>query len=113
MKSLLVGLGVILFGLSIFGYAEVWGAEDETRYSCNKIQTGMTQDEVLNVLGFPSDRRSESPPTRGRSFDSKGTFGSRGTFDSRGTIERWSYNRHDKLPLNILFIDSKVTSCQE
>jgi len=113
MKSLLGKVGVILIGLAIFGYAEVWGAEDETRYSCNKIQTGMTQDEVLNVLGFPSDRRSESPSMRGRSFDSRGPSDSRGPFDSRGTIERWSYNRRDKLPLNILFIDGKVTSCQE
>ena len=76
-------------------------AEDETRYSCNKIQTGMTQDDVLNVLGFPSDRKSESPLDKRRSFD------------SRGTIERWSYNRYGKLPLNILFIDGKVTSCQD
>ena len=124
-------LGVILIGILIFCYAEVWGAdwrlfslpaqpkpqrlyaEDETRYSCNKIQTGMTQDDVLNVLGFPSDRKSESPLDKRRSFDSRGTFGSRGTMDSRGTIERWSYNRYGKLPLNILFIDGKVTSCQD
>jgi hypothetical protein len=119
MKSLLVKLGGILIGLAIFGYAEVWGAdwrlfslpaqpkpqrlyaEDETRYSCNKIQTGMTQDDVLNVLGFPSNRKSESPLDKRRSFD------------SRGPIERWSYNRYGKLPLNILFIDGKVTSCQD
>jgi hypothetical protein len=113
MKSLSVKLGVILIGLSIFGYAEVWGAEDETRYTCNKIQTGITQDDVLNVLGFPSDRKSESPLDKRRSFDSKGTFSSRGTIDSRGTIERWSYNRPGKLPLNIVFIDGKVTSCQD
>ena len=112
MKSLFKS-GVILIGLAIFGYAEVCRAEDETRYSCNKIQTGMTQDEVLNVLGFPSDRRSESPPMRGRSLDSRGRSDSRGPFDLRGTNERWLYNRHDKLPLNILFIDGKVTSCQE
>jgi hypothetical protein len=113
MKSLSVKLGLILIGLAIFSYAEVWGAEDETRYSCNKIQTGMTQDDVLNVLGFPSDRKSESPLDKRGSFDSRGTFGSRGTMDSRGTIERWSYNRYGKLPLNILFIDGKVTSCQD
>jgi hypothetical protein len=126
MKSLLGKLGVVLIiGLFIFVYAEVWGAdwrlfslpaqpkpqrlyaEDETRYSCNKIQTGMTQDDVLNVLGFPSDRKSESPLDKRRSFDS------RKPFDSRGTIERWSYNRYGKLPLNILFIDGKVTSCQD
>jgi len=125
MKSLLVKLGVILIGLAIFGYAEVWGAdwrlfslpaqpkpqrlyaEDETRYSCNKIQTGMTQDDVLNVLGFPSDRKSESPLDKRRRYDS------RRPYDSRGTIERWSYNRYGKLPLNILFIDGKVTSCQD
>jgi len=125
MKSLLVKLGVILIGFAIFGYGEVWGtdwrlfslpaqpkpqrlyAEDETRYSCNKIQTGMTQDDVLNVLGFPSDRKSESP------LDKRGSFDSRKPFDSRGTIERWSYNRYGKLPLNILFIDGKVTSCQD
>jgi hypothetical protein len=125
MKSLPFKLGVILIGLAIFGCAEVWGAdwklfslptqpkpqrlyaEDETRYSCNKIQTGMTQDDVLNVLGFPSDRKSESPLDKRRSFDS------RRPFDSRGTIERWSYNRYGKLPLNILFIDGKVTSCQD
>jgi hypothetical protein len=119
-------LGVILvIGLFIFVYVEVWGAdwrpfslpaqpkpqrlyaEDETRYSCNKIQTGMTQDDVLNVLGFPSDRKSESP------LDKKGSFDKRGTIGSRGTIERWSYNRYGKLPLNILFIDGKVTSCQD
>ena len=131
MKSLSVKLGVLFIGLLILGYAEVWGAdwrlfslptqpkpqrlyaEDETRYSCNKIQTGMTQDDVLNVLGFPSDRKSESPLDKRGSFDSRGTFGSRGTMDSRGTIERWSYNRYGKLPLNILFIDGKVTSCQD
>jgi len=132
MKSLFVRSGVVLIiGLFIFVYMEVWGAnwrlfslpaqpkpqrlyaEDETRYSCNKIQTGMTQDDVLNVLGFPSDRKSESPHDKRGSFDSKGTFGSRGTIDSRGTIERWSYNRYGKLPLSILFIDGKVTSCQE
>jgi hypothetical protein len=125
MKSLLVKLGVILIGLAIFGYAEVWGAdrrlfslpaqpkpqrlyaEDETRYSCNKIQAGMTQDDVLNVLGFPSDRKSESPLDKRRRYDS------RRPYDSRGTIERWSYNRYGKLPLNILFIDGKVTSCQD
>ena len=127
MKSLSVNTGVILFivGLSILACAEVWGAdwklfslpaqpklqrlyaEDETRYSCNKIQTGMTQDDVLNVLGFPNDRKSESPLDKRRSFDS------RRPFDSRGTIERWSYNRYGKLPLNILFIDGKVTSCQD
>lgn len=125
MKSLLCKLGVILIGLLILGNAEVWGAywrlfslpaqpkpqrlyaEDETRYSCNKIQTGMTQDDVLNVLGFPSDRKSEFPLDKRRSFDS------RGPFDSRGTIERWSYNRYGKLPLNILFIDGKVRSCQD
>jgi hypothetical protein len=126
MKSLFVKLGVVLIiGLFIFVYVEVWGAdwrlfslpaqpkpqrlyaEDETRYSCNKIQTGMTQDDVLNVLGFPSDRKSESPLDKRRSFDS------RGPFDSRGTIERWSYNRYGKLPLNILFIDGKVRSCQD
>lgn len=120
MKSLLGKLGVILIiGLALFGNAEVWGvdwrlfslpaqpkpqrlyAEDETRYSCNKIQTGMTQDDVLNVLGFPSNRKSESPLDKRRSFD------------SRGPIERWSYNRYGKLPLNILFIDGKVTSCQD
>ena len=125
MKSLLVKLGVILIGLAIFGYAEVWGAdwrlfslpaqpkpqrlyaEDETRYSCNKIQTGMTQDDVLNVLGFPSDRKSESPLDKRRRYDS------RRPYDSRGTIERWSYNRYGKLPLDILFIEGKVTSCQD
>jgi hypothetical protein len=107
MKSLLGKLGVILIGLAIFGYAEAWGAEDETRYSCDKVQTGMTQDDVLNVLGFPSDRKSESPLDKRRSFDS------RRPFDSRGTIERWSYNRYGKLPLNIVFIDGKVTSCQD
>jgi hypothetical protein len=127
MKSLAVKLGVFLvvIGFALFVIAEVWGAdwrrfslpaqpkpqrlyaEDETRYSCNKIQTGMTQDNVLNVLGFPSDRKSESPLDKRRSFDS------RGPFDSRGTIERWSYNRHGKFPLNILFIDGKVTSCQD
>ena len=125
MKALLVKLGVLSIGLMILGYTEVWGAdwklfslptqpkpqrlyaEDETRYSCNKIQTGMTQDDVLNVLGFPSDRKSESPLDKRRSFDS------RRPFDSRGTIERWSYNRYGKLPLNILFIDGKVTSCQD
>lgn len=113
MKSLSVKLGVIFIGLSIFAYAQVRGAEDETRYSCNKIQAGMTQDEVLNVLGFPSDRKSESPSLRGRNVDSRGPFDSRGSFDSRGTIERWFYNRYGKLPLNILFIDGKVTSCQD
>jgi len=126
MKSLFVRSGVVLIiGLFIFVYMEVWGAnwrlfslpaqpkpqrlyaEDETRYSCNKIQTGMTQDDVLNVLGFPSDRKSEFP------LDKRGSFDSRGTFGSRGTIERWSYNRYGKLPLNVLFIDSKVTSCQD
>ena len=126
MKSLFVRSGVVLIiGLFIFVYMEVWGAnwrlfslpaqpkpqrlyaEDETRYSCNKIQTGMTQDDVLNVLGFPSDRKSEFP------LDKRGSFDSRGTFGSRGTIERWSYNRRDRLPLSILFIDGKVTSCQE
>ena len=96
-----------------FVHAEVWGAEDEARYSCNKIQTGMTQDEVLNVLGFPSERRSESPSMRGRSLDSRGPSDSRGPFDSRGTIERWLYNRYGKLPLNVLFIDGKVMSCQD
>jgi len=121
MKSLSGKLGVLflLIGLTISSYAEVWGAnwrlfslpaqpkpqrlyaEDETRYSCNKIQTGMTQDDVLNVLGFPSDRKSQSPLDKRRSFD------------SRGTIERWSYNRYGKLPLNIVFIDGKVTSCQD
>src|SRR4030042_6571036 len=121
MKSLSGKLGVLflLIGLTISSYAEVWGAnfrlfslpaqpkpqrlyaEDETRYSCNKIQTGMTQDDVLNVLGFPSDRKSEFP------LDKRGSFG------SRGTIERWSYNRYGKLPLNVLFIDGKVTSCQD
>jgi len=107
MKSLFVKLGVVVIGLAIFGYAEVWGAEDETRYTCDKIQTGMTQNEVLNVLGSPSDRRSESPSMRGRSSDS------RGPFDSRGSIQRWLYNRYGKLPLDILFIDGKVTSCQD
>jgi len=126
MKSLFVRSGVVLIiGLFIFVYMEVWGAnwrlfslpaqpkpqrlyaEDETRYSCNKIQTGMTQDDVLNVLGFPSDRKSEFP------LDKRGSFDSRGTFGSRGTIERWSYNRYGKLPLNVLFIDGKVTSCQD
>jgi len=126
MKSLFVRSGLVLIiGLFIFVYMEVWGAnwrlfslpaqpkpqrlyaEDETRYSCNKIQTGMTQDDVLNVLGFPSDRKSEFP------LDKRGSFDSRGTFGSRGTIERWSYNRYGKLPLNVLFIDGKVTSCQD
>jgi hypothetical protein len=107
VKSLFVQLGVVLIGLSIFGGLEVWGAEDEVRYSCNNIKTGMTQDEVLNVLGFPSDRKSESPPMGGRSLDS------RGFFDSKGGVERWSYNRYGKLPLNILFIDGKVTNCQD
>jgi len=107
MKSLSVKLGVILVGLIAFVHAGVWGAEDEARYSCNKIQTGMRQDEVLNVLGFPSDRRSESPPMRGRSLDS------RGPFDLKGTIERWLCNRHGKLPLNVLSIDGKVMSCQD
>ncbi len=106
MKSLFK-VGIILIGLTIFGHAEAWGADDETRYSCNKIQTGMTQDEVINILGFPEDRRSESPSMRGRNFDS------RRPFDSRGTIERWLYNRYGKLPLNILFIDGKVTTCQD
>ncbi len=113
MKSLSVKLGVILAGLIIFAYAEVCGAEDETRFSCSKIQTGMTQDDVLNAFGFPSDRRSESPSMRKRSFDSRGSSDLRGSFDSRGSIERWLYNRQGKLPLNILFIDGKVTSCQE
>ena len=107
MKSLSVKLGVILVIGLIFAYSEVWGAEDEIRYSCNNIKTGMTQDEVLNVLGFPSDRRSESPPMGGRSLDS------RGFFDSRGGVERWSYNRYGKLPLNILFIDGRVINCQD
>jgi len=111
MKSLLGKLGVVVIGLAIFGYAEVWGAEDETRYTCDKIQAGMTQNEVLNVLGSPSDRRSESPSMRGRSSDSRGSFDSRGTIDSRGSIQRWLYNRYGKLPLDILFIDGKVTSC--
>jgi hypothetical protein len=104
MKSLLeVGY---LIGLASLLCGSV-GAEDETRYSCDKVQTGMTQDDVLNVLGFPSDRKSESPLDKRRSFDS------RRPFDSRGTIERWSYNRYGKLPLNIVFIDGKVTSCQD
>src|SRR4030042_2904309 len=108
MKSLSGKLGVLflLIGLTISFYAEVWGAnfrlfslpaqpkpqrlyaEDETRYSCNKIQTGMTQDDVLNVLGFPSDRKSEFPLDKRGSFGSRGTIDSRGTFDSRGTIKR-------------------------
>jgi hypothetical protein len=94
MKSLSVNLGIILavIGLVSFGYAEVWGedwrlfslpdqpksqrlyAEDETRYSCNKIQMGMTQDDVLNVLGFPNDRRSEFPYDKRRSFKSRGAI---------------------------------------
>jgi len=41
------------------------GAEDETRYSCDKVQTGMTQDDVLNVLGFPSDRNQNLLLIRG------------------------------------------------
>jgi hypothetical protein len=120
MKSLFVRSGIVLIiGLFTFVYMEVWGAnwrlfslpaqpkpqrlyaEDETRYSCNKTQTGMTQDDVLNVLGFPSDRKSEFPLDK------------RGSFDSRGTIERWSYNRYGKLSLNVLFIDGKVTNCQD
>lgn len=113
MKSLSVGLGVILIGLIIFVCGEVRGAEDETRYSCNKIQMGMTQDEVLNLLGFPNDRRSESPSMKGRSSGPRTRSDSRGPFDLRGTNERWLYNRPDKLPLNILFIDGKVMSCQE
>ncbi len=106
MKSLSVKLGVIIIGLTILGYVQVWGTEDETRYSCNKIQTGMMQDEVLNVLGFPSDRKLESPPANRRSLDS-------GVPPyARGAVETWSYNRYGKLPSNILFFDGKVTSCQ-
>ncbi len=108
MKSLLGKVGVILIGLAISGYAEVWGTEDETDYSCNKIRAGMTQDEVLNVLGIPSDKKLESPPAKRPSPDS-------GTppYYGRGAVDRWSYNRPGKSPLNIVFFAGKVTSCQD
>jgi hypothetical protein len=75
--------------------------ESQTQYSCKNINLGLREDEVLQVLGNPHDRRIANPYDKRRSFD------------SRGASETWTYNRSGTFPLRLFFSNGRVINCQD
>ena len=82
MKSLLGGLGVILIGLTVFSYAEVWG-EDWIRYGKNETGchyynqqnvTHLSKDivRVWNKIVFTEKGRASAVERLGKSYDKFG-----------------------------------------
>ena len=75
--------------------------ESQTQHSCKDINLGMREDEVMQFLGIPHDRKIASPYDRSRSFE------------SRGASETWTYNRSGTFPLRLFFSNGRVINCQD
>jgi len=107
MKKVLIVLGSFILVLLVLrcssnqSVTQPSYGEFQTQHSCKDINLGMREEEVMQMLGLPQDRRIASPYDRSRSFD------------SRGSSETWTYNRSGAFPLRLFFSNGRVISCQD